>query len=31
MTVLDEHRDVNDGLIRRIAEEGFAVLRSIGL
>ncbi|WLS47089.1 NUDIX domain-containing protein [Micromonospora profundi] len=31
VTVLDENRDVNDGLIRRIAEEGFAVLRSIGL
>ncbi|MEU4337651.1 NUDIX domain-containing protein [Micromonospora lupini] len=30
VTVLDENRDVNDGLIRRIAEEGFAVLRSIG-
>lgn len=30
VTVLDEHRHVNDGLIRRIAEEGFAVLRSIG-
>lgn len=28
--VLDENRDVNDGLIRRIAEEGFALLRSIG-
>lgn len=26
-----EHRDVNDGLIRRIADEGFALLRSIGL
>ncbi|MEV7330092.1 NUDIX domain-containing protein [Micromonospora sp. NPDC093244] len=31
VTMLDENRDVNDGLIRRIAEEGFAVLRSIGL
>ncbi|WP_422737449.1 NUDIX hydrolase [Micromonospora sp. WMMD729] len=30
VTVLDENRDVNDGLIRRIAEEGFALLRSIG-
>lgn len=29
--LLDEHRDVNDGLIRRIAEDGFAALRSIGL
>ncbi|MGW0435694.1 NUDIX domain-containing protein [Micromonospora sp. NPDC003197] len=29
--VLDEHREVNDGLIRRIAEDGFAALRSIGL
>ncbi|MFE9689711.1 NUDIX hydrolase [Micromonospora sp. NPDC005806] len=27
--LLDEHRDVNDGLIRRIAENAFAVLRSI--
>lgn len=31
LAVLDEHRDVNDGLIRRIAEEAFAALRSIGL
>lgn len=31
LSVLDEHRDVNDGLIRRIADEGFAALRSIGL
>ncbi|GAB3151656.1 hypothetical protein GCM10027290_41330 [Micromonospora sonneratiae] len=31
VAVLDEHRDVNDGLIRRIAEDGFATLRSIGL
>ncbi|WP_309232102.1 NUDIX hydrolase [Micromonospora tarensis] len=30
VSVLDEHRHVNDGLIRRIAEEGFAALRSIG-
>ncbi|MGC5053900.1 NUDIX domain-containing protein [Micromonospora sp. DT48] len=30
LDLLDEHRDVNDGLIRRIAEQGFAVLRSIG-
>ncbi|MFG2056216.1 NUDIX hydrolase [Micromonospora sp. NPDC048930] len=29
--LLDEHRDVNDGLIRRIAEDAFAALRSIGL
>ncbi|RKR89397.1 NUDIX domain-containing protein [Micromonospora pisi] len=29
--VLDEHRDVNDGLIRRIAEDGFAALHAIGL
>ncbi|MCW3816515.1 NUDIX domain-containing protein [Micromonospora sp. DR5-3] len=28
--LLDEHRDVNDGLIRRIAEEAFAALRAIG-
>ena len=31
IALLDEHRDVNDGLIRRIAEDGFAALRSIGL
>jgi 8-oxo-dGTP pyrophosphatase MutT (NUDIX family) len=31
LAVLDEHRDVNDGLIRRIAEDGFAALHSIGL
>jgi mutator protein MutT len=31
LDVLDEHRDVNDGLIRRIAEEGFATLHAIGL
>ncbi|MCG5469409.1 NUDIX domain-containing protein [Micromonospora sp. LAH09] len=30
VALLDEHRDVNDGLIRRIADEGFALLRSIG-
>jgi 8-oxo-dGTP pyrophosphatase MutT (NUDIX family) len=30
VAVLDEHRDVNDGLIRRIAEDAFAALRSIG-
>ncbi|MDG4762817.1 NUDIX domain-containing protein [Solwaraspora sp. WMMD406] len=29
--VLDESRDVNDGLIRQIAEDGFAVLRTLGL
>lgn len=29
--VLDEHRDVNDGLIRTIAEAGFAALHAIGL
>ncbi|MEU4566223.1 NUDIX domain-containing protein [Micromonospora sp. NPDC023956] len=31
VAVLDEHRDVNDGLIRQIAENAFAALRSIGL
>jgi 8-oxo-dGTP pyrophosphatase MutT (NUDIX family) len=31
LAVLDEHRDVNDGLIRRIAEDGFAALHTIGL
>ncbi|MEH1012754.1 NUDIX domain-containing protein [Micromonospora sp. CPCC 206060] len=30
VTVLDEHRDVNDGMIRRIAEAGFAALRATG-
>jgi 8-oxo-dGTP diphosphatase len=29
--ILDEHREVDDGLIRRIVEDGFAALRSIGL
>jgi 8-oxo-dGTP diphosphatase len=29
LAVLDEHRDVNDGLIRRIAEEGFAALHAV--
>ncbi|MFC4149359.1 NUDIX hydrolase [Micromonospora mangrovi] len=29
--VLDEHRDVDDGQLRRIAEDAFAALRSIGL
>ncbi|QLQ38462.2 NUDIX domain-containing protein [Micromonospora robiginosa] len=31
IAVLDEHRDVNDGLLRRIVADGFAALRSIGL
>jgi 8-oxo-dGTP pyrophosphatase MutT (NUDIX family) len=31
LDILDEHRDLNNGLIRRIAEDGFATLRSIGL
>lgn len=29
--VLDEHRDVNNGLIRTIAEDGFTALHAIGL
>jgi 8-oxo-dGTP diphosphatase len=29
--VLDEHRDVNNGLIRTIAEDGFATLHTLGL
>ncbi|MER7440339.1 NUDIX domain-containing protein [Micromonospora avicenniae] len=29
VALLDEHRDVNDGLIRRIAEEAFAALRAM--
>jgi 8-oxo-dGTP pyrophosphatase MutT (NUDIX family) len=31
LDVLDEHRDVNDGLIRRIAEAGFAALHAMGI
>jgi len=31
LAVLDEDRDVNDGLVRRIAEDGFAALHRIGL
>ncbi len=31
LDLLDEHRDVNDGLIRRIAADGFATLHTIGL
>lgn len=31
IAVLDEHRDVDDDLIRRIAEDGFAALHLIGL
>jgi 8-oxo-dGTP diphosphatase len=31
VAVLDEHRDVNDGLIRRIADDGFAALHLLGL
>jgi 8-oxo-dGTP diphosphatase len=31
LDVLDEHHEVNDGLTRRIAEDAFATLRSIGL
>ena len=31
LDLLDEHREVNDGLIRRIAEDGFATLHAIGL
>ncbi|MFD0785941.1 NUDIX domain-containing protein [Micromonospora azadirachtae] len=30
VALLDEHRDVNDGLIRRIADEAFAALRAMG-
>ncbi|MEV4754547.1 NUDIX domain-containing protein [Micromonospora sp. NPDC049559] len=29
--LLDEHREINHGLIRRIAEDGFRELHSIGL
>jgi 8-oxo-dGTP diphosphatase len=29
--VLDEHRHIDDGLLRRIAEDGFATLHTIGL
>jgi 8-oxo-dGTP pyrophosphatase MutT (NUDIX family) len=31
LALLDEDRHVNDGMLRRIAEDGFAALRSIGL
>ncbi|MGC5018961.1 NUDIX domain-containing protein [Micromonospora sp. DT47] len=31
LAVLDENRDVDDGQLRRIVEDGFATLRSIGL
>jgi 8-oxo-dGTP diphosphatase len=31
LAVLDENVKVNDGMIRRIAEDGFAVLRMLGL
>ncbi len=31
LDILDEHRDLNNGLIRRIAEDGFATLHAIGL
>lgn len=31
LDVLDEHRDVNDGLMRTIVAEGFAMLHRIGL
>jgi 8-oxo-dGTP diphosphatase len=31
LAVLDESSGVNDGMIRRIAEDGFAVLRLLGL
>ncbi|MEJ3742443.1 NUDIX domain-containing protein [Actinomycetes bacterium KLBMP 9797] len=31
LDVLDEHRDVNDGLIRTIVADGFAMLHSIGM
>jgi 8-oxo-dGTP pyrophosphatase MutT (NUDIX family) len=30
VAVLDDHRDVNDGLVRRMAESAFAAIRSIG-
>lgn len=31
LDVLDEHREVNNGLIRTIAEDGFATLHTLGL
>jgi 8-oxo-dGTP diphosphatase len=31
IAVLDEHRDVDGGLVRRIAEDAFATLRRIGI
>jgi hypothetical protein len=29
--VLDESGEINDGMIRRIAEDGFAVLHTLGM
>ena len=31
LDLLDESREVNDGMIRRIAEDGFAVLHDLGM
>ena len=31
LAVLDESREINDGMIRRIAEDGFAVLHNLGM
>lgn len=31
LAVLDEGAEINDGMIRRIAEDGFAILRLLGL
>ncbi|WP_242624877.1 hypothetical protein [Krasilnikovia cinnamomea] len=30
LAVLDENRQVDDGMVRRIAEDGFAVLATLG-
>ena len=31
LAVLDESAEINDGMIRRIAEDGFAVLHTLGM
>ena len=31
LAVLDQSAEINDGMIRRIAEDGFAVLRTLGM
>jgi hypothetical protein len=31
LAVLDESAEINDGMIRRIAEDGFTVLHTLGM